>query len=143
MFIGQYDHILDKKGRFTIPSKYRIKLEDGFILTKGLDRCLFIYALDQWKLIENKIRELPLINKQARGFTRFFLSGASDCLMDKHGRVLIPLNLREYAYLEKDLTIIGVGTRIEIWSKEEWNNYNNNEVFDFDSIAEKMEELGI
>lgn len=143
MFIGEYEHILDTKGRFIIPSRFRESLELGFILTKGLDNCLFIYTLEQWEIIENKLNELPLTNKNARAFVRFFFSGASKCTVDKQGRVLIPPNLREHGNFIKDLVVIGVGTRIEIWSKEEWLSYNEDEDLDFDDIAEKMEALGI
>ncbi len=143
MFIGEYQHTLDPKGRIIIPSKFRGELGEEFVMTKGLDNCLFVYAKSEWDILENKLKTLPLTNKDARAFVRFFFSGASEGELDKQGRVLIPNNLREHSKLEKDIVIIGVSTRIEIWSKDEWDNYNNDDSLSYDSIAEKMAELGI
>ena len=143
MFIGEYQHTLDSKGRVIIPSRFREDLGDGFVMTKGLDNCLFLYPKDEWSILEEKLKTLPLTNRDARAFIRFFFSGATECIIDKQGRVLIPSNLREYAKLEKDLVVIGVSTRMEIWSKEEWESYNNDDNLSYDNIAEKMAELGI
>lgn len=143
MFIGEYKHTIDGKGRMIIPSRFREDLGEKFILTKGLDQCLFIYPDDQWRLLKEKLDRLPLSNKKARKFTRFFLAGAQECEVDKQGRILISQNLREYANLEKETILIGVSTRIEIWSKENWEQYNDDEDFDAGSLAESMEELGI
>ena len=143
MFIGEYQHTLDNKGRVIIPSKFREDLGDGFVMTKGLDNCLFIYPRKEWSILEEKLKTLPLTNRDARAFIRFFFSGATECIIDKQGRVLIPPNLREHSKLEKDLVIIGVSTRMEIWSKEEWQSYNNDDNLSYDNIAEKMAELGI
>ncbi|WP_069997548.1 division/cell wall cluster transcriptional repressor MraZ [Cellulosilyticum sp. I15G10I2] len=142
MFIGEYKHSLDEKGRVIVPAKYREKLGDNFILTKGLDGCLFIYPLSEWMLFEQKLKQLPLTNTQARKFVRFFLSGAIECNSDKQGRILIPNNLRVYSEIEKDIVFIGMSTRIEIWSIDKWDNYNEEE-FNAETIAEQMEELGI
>lgn len=142
MFIGEYRHSLDDKYRVTIPSKYREKLGDFFVLTKGLDGCLFIYALNEWTLFEQKLRSLPLTNTNARKFVRFFLSGAVECTLDKQGRILIPQNLRVYSQIEKDIVFIGMSSRIEVWSVDKWDAYNE-ESFDAESLAEQMEELGI
>ncbi|HHV45468.1 MAG TPA: division/cell wall cluster transcriptional repressor MraZ [Tissierellia bacterium] len=143
MFIGEYQHTLDSKGRLIIPSKFRDNLGLEFIMTKGLDNCLFVYPKEEWKALEEKLRTLPLTNRDARAFVRFFFSGATECILDKQGRILIPNNLREHAKLVKDAVIIGVSSRIEIWSKEEWDRYNNDDSLSYDSIAEKMEQLGI
>ncbi|NLX60987.1 MAG: division/cell wall cluster transcriptional repressor MraZ [Tissierellia bacterium] len=143
MFIGEYQHTVDSKGRLIIPSKFRENLGLEFIMTKGLDNCLFVYPQEEWKVLEEKLRKLPLTNRDARAFVRFFFSGATECTLDKQGRVLIPNNLREHAKLMKDAVIIGVASRIEIWSKEEWDKYNEDDSLSYDSIAEKMAELGI
>ena len=143
MFIGEHQHSLDEKGRLIIPSKFRDDLGLEFVMTKGLDSCLFVYPKNEWQVIEEKLKALPLTNKDARAFVRFFFSGASECTLDKQGRVLIPPNLREHSKLDKDAVVIGVSTRIEIWSKEEWNNYTEDDNLSYDAIAEKMAELGI
>ena len=143
MFIGEYQHSLDSKGRIIIPSKFRDELGYEFVITKGLDNCLFIYPNDEWKILEDKLKSLPLTNRDARAFIRFFFSGASESNLDKQGRVLIPLNLREHSMIDKDAVIIGVSTRLEIWSKDIWEAYISEDNLSYDSIAEKMADLGI
>lgn len=143
MFIGEYKHSVDTKGRLIIPSKFREGLGENFIVTKGLDGCLFIYPMVEWEMFEKKLKTLPLSNKNARKFVRFFLAGASECEIDKQGRILIATHLRDYAELEKEVILIGVSSRIEIWSKDKWNAYNNVDEFDATQLAESMEELGI
>ncbi|MFL0246745.1 division/cell wall cluster transcriptional repressor MraZ [Candidatus Clostridium stratigraminis] len=142
MFIGEYQHAIDNKNRMIIPSKFRDEIGGTFVLTKGLDGCLYAYTMDEWKLLEEKLKKLPLTSKDARAFVRFFFSGANEIDVDKQGRALIPQNLSEYASINKDIVSIGVSTRIEIWSKEKWEEYNNQNI-DYDAIAEKMSELGI
>ncbi len=142
MFIGEYRHSLDEKGRVIVPVKYREKLGETFILTKGLDGCLFIYPFSEWTLFEQKLKQLPLTNTQARKFVRFFLSGAIECSTDKQGRILIPNNLRVYSEIEKDIVFIGMSTRIEVWAINRWSTYNEEE-FSAETIAGQMEELGI
>ncbi|AND85254.1 division/cell wall cluster transcriptional repressor MraZ [Clostridium tyrobutyricum] len=142
MFIGEYEHSLDSKNRIIIPSKFRESLGSNFILTKGLDKCLYVYTKEQWHILEKKMEKLPLTNKSARAFVRFFFSGANELNTDKQGRALIPQSLLEYAIIKKDVVSIGVSNRIEIWSKENWIEYNNSNI-DFDNIAEKMSDLGI
>lgn len=142
MFIGEYQHGLDAKNRIIIPSKFRDEFGGKFVLTKGLDGCLYAYALQEWKILEEKLKALPLTNKDARAFVRFFFSGASEIELDKQGRGLIPQNLIEYAGIKKEIVSIGVLTRVEIWSKQKWQQYNESNI-DFDAIAEKMSELGI
>ena len=143
VFIGEYEHSVDAKGRVIMPAKLRDGIGEKFILTKGLDGCLFAYSQTEWTNFEEKLKTLPLTNKNARDFVRFFLSGATECEIDKQGRFLIAGNLREYAKLEKDTVIIGVGTRIEIWDKEKWKSYNSDENISADEIAENMTMLGI
>ncbi len=143
MFIGEYEHTLDAKGRIIIPSKFREKLGDEFVMTKGLDSCLFVYPKSEWSILEEKLKTLPLTNKDARAFIRFFFAGASECNLDKQGRVTIPSNLRKHSKLDKEAVVIGVSTRMEIWDKEEWDEYNNDENLSYESISEKMLELGI
>ncbi|MDR7870090.1 MAG: division/cell wall cluster transcriptional repressor MraZ [Tissierellaceae bacterium] len=143
MFIGEYQHSLDSKGRIIIPSKFRDELGYEFVITKGLDNCLFVYPKEEWKVLEDKLKSLPLTNKDARAFIRFFFSGASESILDKQGRVVIPPNLREHSKIDKDAVIIGVSTRLEIWSKENWESYIDEDNLSYDSIAEKMAELGI
>jgi len=142
MFIGEYQHAIDNKNRMIIPSKFREELGTSFVITKGLDGCLYAYTMDGWKIMEEKLKKLPLTSKDARAFVRFFFSGANEVGPDKQGRVLIPQNLLEYAGIEKEIVSIGVSTRIEIWSKARWDEYNNSDI-NFDEIAEKMSELGI
>lgn len=142
MFIGEYQHAIDNKNRMIIPSKFREELGSSFVLTKGLDGCLYAYTTSEWKILEEKLKGLPLTSKDARAFVRFFFSGANEIEADKQGRALIPQNLMEYAGIEKEIVSIGVSTRIEIWSKSKWDEYNNSNI-DLDGIAEKMSELGI
>ena len=141
MLIGEYEHSLDAKGRLIMPSKLRDDMGEKFVITKGLDGCLFGFSQSEWENFETKLKALPLTNKNARDFVRFFLSGAMECELDKQGRFLIPNNLRTAANLEKDAIIIGVGTRIEIWNKETWEKCDEN--ISADEIAENMTMLGI
>lgn len=142
MFIGEYEHALDSKNRMIVPSKFREELGSKFILTKGLDGCLYAYPLSEWSLLEEKLKKLPLTNKNARAFVRFFFSGANEMELDKQSRVLIPQSLLEYGEIKKEIVSIGVSNRLEIWSKEKWEEYNSSNI-DYDAIAEQMSELGI
>ncbi|MCR5468599.1 MAG: division/cell wall cluster transcriptional repressor MraZ [Lachnospiraceae bacterium] len=141
MLMGEFNHSIDTKGRVIIPSKFRESLGDVFVVTKGLDGCLFGYPIDEWKIIEEKFRSIPLTTKDARKFSRFFFAGASDCELDKQGRVLLPQVLREHAGLTKDVVVVGVLNRIEIWDKDRWNESNTYD--DMDEVAEHMAELGL
>ena len=141
MFMGEYNHTVDAKGRLIVPSKFREQLGDEFVVTKGLDGCLFVYENTEWKILEEKLKSLPLTNANARKITRFFLAGATLCEVDKQGRILLPAVLREFAKIEKDAVMVGVGNRIEIWSKESWTSANVYD--DMEEIAESMEGLGI
>ena len=143
VLVGEYEHSVDLKGRLIMPAKLREGLGDKFIVTKGLDGCLFVYSLEEWQNFENKLSTLPLTNKDSRMFIRTFFAGAIQCEVDKQGRILITNNLREYAGLTKDVVIIGALTRVEIWDKEKWKNISKDENSSPDEIAEKMSIFGI
>ncbi len=141
MFMGEYNHTVDTKGRLIIPAKFREALGEEFVVTKGLDGCLFIYSEEEWKNIEEKFRNTPLTTRDARKFSRFFFAGAATCELDKQGRILIPAVLREFAGLEKDVVLAGVFNKIEIWSKDRWMDEGNYD--DMEEVAEHMAELGL
>ena len=136
--MGEYKHNLDTKGRIIVPSKFRELLDEQFVITRGLDRCLFAYTQDEWGRIEEKLKTLPLTKKDARKFTRLFFSGATDVEIDKQGRINIPQNLREYAGLSKDCTVIGVSSRIEIWDSAAWEDFYTESEDNFEDIAEDL-----
>ena len=137
MFMGEYHHNIDEKGRLTIPSKVRDELGENFIVTRGLDNCLFVYPKEEWTNIINKYKELPN-TKDARNFMRFFLSGATNCEFDKNGRINIPSPLTKYADLIKECVIIGVNDRLEIWSKERWENFILENEDNLSDIADNL-----
>ena len=141
MFMGEYNHTIDAKGRLIVPSKFREALGDTFVVTKGLDGCLFVYDNEEWQAFEEKLRSLPITNKEARQFARFFLAGAAEVEVDKQGRILVSNILREFAQISKDVVLIGVASRIEIWSKERFEGMASFE--DMDEIAEHMAQLGL
>ena len=138
MFIGEFHHTIDDKGRIIIPSKFREKLGNQFIITRGIDNCLFVYSYDDWMNITNKLSSLPFTKRDARVFNRFFLSGATDVELDKQGRVNISSPLISYANLTKDCVIIGTGDRLEIWAKESWDNFFNSTKDNMADIAENL-----
>ncbi|MDQ0177670.1 division/cell wall cluster transcriptional repressor MraZ [Bacillus chungangensis] len=138
MFMGEYQHNIDSKGRLIIPAKFREHLGEQFVITRGLDKCLFGYPLSEWKELESKLKTLPLTKKDARAFTRFFFSGATECEIDKQGRVNLPATLLQYAALEKECVVLGVSNRIEIWSKHLWEEYFMESEESFAEIAENM-----
>jgi MraZ protein len=138
MFMGEYQHNFDQKGRIIIPSKFREELGPTFVLTRGLDQCVFGYPLDEWKQLEQKLKALPFTRKDARAFTRFFFSGAVECELDKQGRVNVASPLRSYAKLEKECVVIGVSNRIELWSKPVWEEYFTESEESFGEIAESI-----
>ena len=142
MLMGEYNHTIDAKGRLIVPAKFREVLGDEFVVTKGLDNCLFVYPNDEWQKFEEKLQTLPLTNKNARQFTRFFLAGAASVEVDKQGRILLPSVLREFAGLEKDVVLVGVASRIEIWSKDRWLQSISTYDDDMDEVAANMESLG-
>lgn len=143
MFVGEYSHTIDTKGRLIVPSKFRETLGDVFVVTKGLDGCLFVFPTEEWDIFTAKLRELPLTKKDARQFSRFFLASAAFCEVDKQGRILLPSVLRTFANLEKEAVLVGISSRIEIWSKANWDKINDVDVDNMDDIAEHMADLGI
>lgn len=138
MFMGEFNNKLDAKGRMIVPSKFREDLSEQFVITRGLDKCLFGYTHEEWSRIEEKMKNLPLTKRDARKFMRLFFSGATAVEVDKQGRVNIPQNLRTYAGLSKDCTIIGVSSRIEIWDSEEWSDFYSDSEENFEDIAEDL-----
>lgn len=141
MFMGEYQHSIDDKGRLTVPSKFRENLGPQFIVTRGLDNCLFVYPMSEWSVLEQKLKSLPLMKSDARAFSRFFFSGATECELDKQGRVNLPKNLCDYAKLDKDCVVIGVSNRVEVWSKAIWEGYTKQSEEAFNEIAEKLVDL--
>lgn len=139
--MGRYNHTIDPKGRLSIPSKYREILGDEFVVSRGMDNCLFVYADADWKAFEAKLAALPLIDDDARQFARFFLSGAQYVTVDKQGRILVPQDLRDFAGLEKDVVLAGMGSRIEVWSLENWKA--NDDQVDIKKISQGMRNLGL
>lgn len=140
MFMGEFNHTIDAKGRIIMPSKFREDLGENFVITQGLDGCLFVYPQEEWKAFAEGLAKLPG-TKEARQLQRYFFAMAAACETDKQGRILIPAKLRESAGLEKDIVFVGVLNKIEIWSKERWEN--NNDYKDMDAIAEHMSQYGI
>lgn len=138
VFMGEYQHTMDTKGRLFMPARFREELGMRFILTKGLDQCLFVFPMQEWTLLEQKLRSLPVTMKEARAFSRFLFAGATDCELDKQGRILIPAHLRDYAGLEKEAMVIGVSSRVEVWAKEAWQTYNEESLNSLEDIAEKV-----
>lgn len=138
MFMGEYHHSIDEKGRLIIPSKFRLELGESFVITRGLENCLFVYSLVEWNKIVDKLKTLPFTKKDARNFTRFFLSGATVCELDKQGRVNIQSSLQEFASLTKDCVIIGVNDRLEIWSLEKWEGFYSENSENLSDIAENL-----
>ena len=143
MFIGEFKHNLDSKGRIAMPVKFRNKLAGGAIITRGLDRCLFVFTNKDWEVLAQKLIALPLSQANSRAFSRLMLAGAMDVEIDKQGRILIPDYLREYAGLKKETIFAGLYNRIEIWESENWKQYKTKTESQSDEIAEKLSELGI
>ncbi|WP_018932776.1 MULTISPECIES: division/cell wall cluster transcriptional repressor MraZ [Gracilibacillus] len=138
MFMGEYQHNIDTKGRIIVPSKFRDGLGEQFVVTRGLDQCLFAYPMNEWHQLEEKLKKLPLTKKDARAFTRFFFSGAVECELDKQGRINIPAPLRKYAGIEKECAVIGVSNRVEFWAEDKWNEFVDVSEESFAEIAENM-----
>ncbi len=143
MLMGEFQHNIDAKGRIIIPAKLREDLGSKFVITRGLDGCVFGYPLDNWEKIQEKLKQLPLAKKEARAFTRFFYSAAAEAEIDKQGRINIPTTLVNYANLEKECLVLGVSDRIEIWSKEKWENVSSDIEESFEEIAEDMLDFGL
>ena len=142
MLMGEYHHNIDEKGRIIIPSRLRDELGDNVIVTRGLDDCLFLYSMDEWSLLVSKLKSLPFTKRDARNFSRMFLSGATGCLFDKQGRVKISSPLIDYASLNHECVIIGVNDRIEIWSKEKWDKFICESTNEFSDLADHLFDIG-
>ncbi|MCW2279091.1 division/cell wall cluster transcriptional repressor MraZ [Heliophilum fasciatum] len=138
MFIGEYLHTMDSKGRLFIPAKFREALGEVMVATKGLDGCLCIYPMDEWQQVADKLKKLPFTRADARAFQRFVFSGATECELDKQGRILLAPSLRDYAGLTKDVIVIGVSTRVEVWDVERWQEYNGQTAERFEDVAENL-----
>lgn len=142
MFYGEYAHYIDKKGRLILPSKFRETAKNHFVekffITRGLDKCLFMFAEEEWKTVEQKFKSMPFTNQDARKFNRIYFSGAVDLIPDKQGRILVPGYLKEYAGIKRDVVIIGVSNRIEIWGKDQWHNFYHENLESFEGTAEKL-----
>lgn len=138
MFMGEFKHSIDAKGRLIIPAKFRDQLDGHFIVTRGLDGCLFGYPMAEWQQMEEKLKTLPLTKRDARAFVRFLYSAATDCDIDKQGRINIPDTLCAHAALTKKCVIVGVSNRIEIWSEDRWQQFTSTTANDFDEIAEDL-----
>lgn len=143
MFMGEFRHNIDTKGRMIVPSKLREELGEQFVLTRGLDGCLFGYPMNEWANLETKLNDMPLAKKDARTFVRFFYSAATECELDKQGRINIPSALRNYATLTKECVVIGVANRIEIWDEARWQEFSEVAAENFDEIAENMIDFGL
>ena len=140
--MGEFQHNIDAKGRLIVPSKFRESLGESFIVTRGLDGCLFGYPKEAWSELEEKLKQLPLAKKESRQFTRFFYSGAVECSLDKQGRINLPKTLIDYAKLEKSCYLIGVSERIEIWSEDRWKEVSASAGASFEELAEDMIDFG-
>lgn len=139
MFLGEFSHNIDDKGRMSIPSKFRDDLGEVFYVTKGFDKCLFVFPEEEWKVFQEKLKNLPLSSRDARSLVRFFYAGAMECSLDKQGRINLGSKLREHAGIEKEVSVIGVDSRIEIWSRQSWESYSEPENIDYDDIAEQLQ----
>lgn len=140
-FMSEYNHTIDAKGRLIIPVKYRDGLGESFVVTRGIDGCLFLYAGNEWQVIMDKLNELRMTNKKAREFTRFLLGGATEVELDSQGRILVPAFLREHATLEKEVILVGMGNHIEVWAKAKYEQVMSDT--NIDEIAGELDEAGI
>ncbi len=143
MFMGEFEHSLDSKGRLIIPSKFRDQLDSNFVVTRGLDGCLFVYPLSEWRLVEEKLSQLPSNKKNNRAFVRFMFADAVQCDFDKQGRIIIPKKLRLHAELQKECVLVGVSNRVEIWNKARWEETIEETEENFDDIAENLIDFGL
>jgi len=143
MFIGEYTHNLDDKGRLAIPKKFRSELLKGAVVTRGLDSCLFLYTQTEWKKLADRLANLPVSQAKARAFARLFLAGAMDVDLDKQGRVILPEYLRSFADLKKNVVVAGLYNRLEVWDEKKWGDYKSKTEGESAAIAETMFELGV
>ena len=142
MFYGEYEHSIDRKGRLIIPSKFREAVKENYVerffVTRGLDTCLFVFTEEEWKKQETRFKSLPFTSSQSRQFNRLYFSGACEVACDKQGRILVPQFLKDFAQIKRDVVVVGVSNRIEIWGKEKWQEFFRNTKDSFEKIAESM-----
>lgn len=143
MFIGEYTHSVDTKGRVAVPAKFRTLLKKGAVVTRGLDNCLFVYSMSEWQKLADKLAQLPLSQSRSRAFSRLMLAGAMDVSLDKQGRIILPEYLRQFANMKKKVVIAGLYNRLEIWDEAAWAKYKKATEKDSNKIAEELEDLGI
>lgn len=143
MFIGEYTHTIDEKGRLAIPVKFRAQLASGAVVTRGLDNCLFLYPKDEWEEMAKKLAALPVSQADARAFARLMLAGAMDVDLDKQGRVILPGYLRQYSGLKNTTVVAGLYNRVEIWNEAAWKEYQKNAEDQSNDIAEHLASLGV
>lgn len=143
MFIGEYQHNLDQKGRMAVPVKFRSALGDGAIVTRGLDHCLFVFTEQEWQELSQKLMALPMSQSNSRAFVRLMMAGAIKVGLDSQGRILLPDYLRQYAGLVKEAVVTGLYNRLEIWDKKKWQDYKTKTEADSEKIAEQLGELGV
>jgi len=142
MFIGEYNHTIDEKGRVSLPVKFRARLASGCVVTRGIDKCLWVYPADEWDKLAEKISQLPITQRDSRNFSRLILAGAADLTIDKLGRVNLPNYLKEYAGIKKKVAVTGMYNRIEIWPEENWNKFKKEMEDNSETIAENLSEIG-
>ena len=143
MFLGEFEHTIDDKGRLTIPAKFRPELEGGVVVTRGLDGCLWAYSRSEWEILAGKIAQMPTTNQAARNFARFMFSSAFDSVPDRQGRVIVPQNLRDYAGIANEAVVIGVMNRVELWNPQKWSQVVNTVEDDPEAIVSQLQDLGI
>ena len=143
MLIGEYQHNLDAKGRIFVPAKFREDLGEGFLVTKGIGKCLFVFSKVEWNNFSEKLRQIPMTDTSSQSFISMLFASACECDPDKQGRILLPQRLRDFAKAQKEMVFIGVGSRAEIWAKEVWDEYNESAYEDYEATLEKLAQLGI
>lgn len=147
MFYGEYRHTIDNKGRLIIPSKFRVSLKEAYIekfyVTRGLEKCLFVFTQNEWTQLQNKIKNLPLMKANARSFSRVLFSGAYEAVCDKQGRIMLPAHLIQFAQIKKNVVVVGVATRFEIWNVETWEKFVKSSLENYESIAEELVDKGL
>ncbi len=143
MFLGEFEHTIDDKGRLTIPAKFRPELEGGVVITRGLDGCLWAYSRSEWEILAEKIAKMPTTNQAARNFARFMFSSAFDSVPDRQGRIIVPQNLRDYADITSETVVIGVMNRVELWQPEKWSQVVSAVEEDPEAIVSQLQDLGI
>lgn len=143
MLIGEYQHNIDAKGRVFMPAKFREELGENFLVTKGIGKCLFVFSLEEWKTFADKLKQIPMTDTSSQSFIRMLFASACECGPDKQGRILLPQRLRDFAEMEKEAVAIGVGSRAELWSAENWAKYNEGAYEDYEATLAKLAQLGI